>query len=51
MRGSVVKKGDRYFVKIELDRDHATGRRQQKLSDQAGGRAGSGQPAVEARPG
>ncbi len=30
MRGSVVKKGDRYFVKIELDRDHATGRRQQK---------------------
>jgi integrase len=30
VRGSVVKKGDRYFVKIELDRDPATGRRQQK---------------------
>jgi integrase len=30
MRGSVVKKGDRYYVKIELDRDPATGRRRQK---------------------
>ncbi len=30
MRGSVVKKGDRYYVKIELDSDPATGRRQQK---------------------
>jgi integrase len=30
MRGSVVKKGDRYYVKIELDPDAATGRRRQK---------------------
>jgi integrase len=30
MRGSVVKKGDRYYVKIELDADPATGRRRQK---------------------
>jgi hypothetical protein len=30
MRGSVVKKGDRYYVKIELDTDPATGRRRQK---------------------
>jgi integrase len=30
MRGSVVKKGDRYYVKIELDVDPATGRRRQK---------------------
>ena len=30
MRGSVVKKGDRYYVKIELDPDPATGKRQQK---------------------
>jgi integrase len=30
MRGSVVKKGDRYYVKIELDPDPATGRRRQK---------------------
>ena len=30
MRGSVVKKGTRYFVKIELDPDPATGRRRQK---------------------
>jgi integrase len=30
MRGSVVKKGDRYYVKIELNTDPATGRRRQK---------------------
>jgi integrase len=30
MRGSVVKKGDRWYVKIELDADPATGRRRQK---------------------
>ncbi len=30
MRGSVVKKGDRWYVKIELDREPATGRRRQK---------------------
>jgi integrase len=30
MRGSVVKKGDRWYVKIELDPDPATGRRRQK---------------------
>ncbi len=30
MRGSVVKKGDRYYVKIELDTDPATGHRRQK---------------------
>lgn len=30
MRGSVVKKGDRYYVKIELDADPATGKRRQK---------------------
>lgn len=30
MRGSVVKKGDRYYVKIELDPDPATGQRRQK---------------------
>lgn len=30
MRGSVVKKGDRWYVKIELDTDPATGRRHQK---------------------
>lgn len=30
MRGSVVKKGDRWYVKIELDVDPATGRRRQK---------------------
>jgi integrase len=30
MRGSVVKKGDRYYVKIELDADPATGRRRQR---------------------
>lgn len=30
MRGSVVKKADRYYVKIELDADPATGRRRQK---------------------
>ncbi|MGH9025171.1 MAG: tyrosine-type recombinase/integrase [Acidimicrobiia bacterium] len=30
MRGSVVRKGDRYYVKIELDPDPATGRRRQK---------------------
>lgn len=30
MRGSVVKKGDRWYVKIELDPDPATGRRHQK---------------------
>lgn len=30
MRGSVVKKGDRYYVKIELDPDPQTGRRHQK---------------------
>jgi integrase len=30
MRGSVVKKGDRYYVKIELDPDPSTGRRRQK---------------------
>lgn len=30
MRGSVVKKGDRYYVKIELDVDPATGKRRQK---------------------
>jgi integrase len=30
MRGSVVKKGDRYYVKIELDPDPTTGRRRQK---------------------
>ena len=30
MRGSVIKKGDRWYVKIELDVDPATGRRRQK---------------------
>lgn len=30
MRGSVVKKGDRWYVKLELDSDPATGRRRQK---------------------
>ena len=30
MRGSVVKKGDRYYVKIELDPDPMTGQRRQK---------------------
>jgi integrase len=30
MRGSVLKKGDRWYVKIELDPDPATGRRRQK---------------------
>lgn len=30
MRGSVVKKGARYFVKIELDPDPTTGKRRQK---------------------
>jgi Phage integrase, N-terminal SAM-like domain/Arm DNA-binding domain len=30
MRGSVVEKGDRYYVKIELDADPATGRRRQR---------------------
>ena len=30
MRGSVVKKGDKYYVKIELDPDPATGKRRQK---------------------
>lgn len=30
MRGSVVKKGDRWYLKIELDVDPATGRRRQK---------------------
>lgn len=30
MRGAVVKKGDRWYVKIELDVDPATGRRRQK---------------------
>lgn len=30
MRGSVVKKGDSWYVKIELDPDPATGRRNQK---------------------
>ncbi len=30
MRGSVVKKGDRWYVKVELDPDPATGRRRQK---------------------
>jgi integrase len=30
MRGSVVKKGERWYVKIELDREPATGRRRQK---------------------
>lgn len=30
MRGSVVKKGDRWYVKIELDVDPATGQRRQK---------------------
>lgn len=30
MRGSVVKKGRRYFVKIELDPDPVTGKRRQK---------------------
>lgn len=30
MRGSVVKKGDRYYVKLELDPDPATGHRRQK---------------------
>lgn len=30
MRGSVIKKGDRYYVKIELDPDPATGKRRQK---------------------
>ena len=31
MRGSVVKKGDRYYVKIELDPDPQTGQRRQLL--------------------
>ena len=30
MRGSVVKKGDKYYVKIELDPDPLTGKRRQK---------------------
>ncbi|MDQ6909311.1 MAG: site-specific integrase [Actinomycetota bacterium] len=30
MRGSVIKKGDRWYVKIELDPDPVTGRRHQK---------------------
>jgi integrase len=30
MRGSVIKKGDRWYVKIELDVDPATGHRRQK---------------------
>lgn len=30
MRGSVVKNGSRYFVKIELDPDPQTGKRRQK---------------------
>jgi integrase len=30
MRGSVIKKGDRWYVKIELDPDPATGKRRQK---------------------
>lgn len=30
MRGSVIKKGGRWYVKIELDPDPATGRRRQK---------------------
>ncbi|MGH9271631.1 MAG: Arm DNA-binding domain-containing protein [Ilumatobacteraceae bacterium] len=30
MRGSVIKKGTRWYVKIELDPDIATGRRRQK---------------------
>ena len=30
MRGSVVRKGDRYYVTIELDPDPGTGRRRQK---------------------
>jgi integrase len=30
MRGSVVKKGDRWYVKIELDPDPGTGKRHQK---------------------
>ena len=30
MRGSVVRRGDRYYVKIELDPDPRTGRRRQK---------------------
>ncbi len=30
MRGSVVKKGQKYYVKIELDPDPATGKRHQK---------------------
>jgi integrase len=30
MRGSVIKKGDRWYVKIELDPDQATGKRHQK---------------------
>ena len=30
MRGSVIKKGSQWYVKIELDPDPATGRRRQK---------------------
>jgi integrase len=30
MRGSVIKKGDRWYVKLELDPDPATGRRRQR---------------------
>ena len=30
MRGSVIKKGTRWYVKIELDPDQATGQRRQK---------------------
>src|SRR3954464_13718734 len=30
MRGSVVKKGSKYYVKLELDPDPATGERRQK---------------------
>jgi hypothetical protein len=30
MRGSVIKKGKQYYVKIELDPDPATGKRRQK---------------------
>jgi hypothetical protein len=35
MRGSVIKKGDRWYVKIELDPDPATGKRTQVSTQSA----------------
>ena len=53
MRGSVVKKGTRWYVKIELDPDQATGQRRQKwhsgVQHKARGRARSNRSALEVR--